>query len=100
MFPFTNMTFDEMVLQYLPDARKIYENGSVDEWKRFPLFFMFIRGHYTDIYELDNLFGDKFVLIDGEMFKQRPWIALAQIERKLNLNPFFSEVRNSNQQNE
>ena len=93
MFPFQNLTFDQMVDTYLSRAVEILNKDSVDEWKKIPLFFMFIRGHYSDIHALDDMFGQKFVLVDGESFKQKPWIAASQIERKLGLNPYFTEDR-------
>lgn len=30
---------------------------------------MFIRGNYDDVYVLNQLFGQRFILIDGEQFK-------------------------------
>ena len=82
-----------MVVQYLPRAEEIFKTGSVEEWKKLPLFFMFIRGHYSDIYELDQFFGEKFILIDGEQFKKQPWLATTQIEKKLGLQRFFVEEK-------
>ena len=93
MFPFKNMTFDEMVTAYLPRATEILNGNSIEEWKKIPLFYMFIRGHYSDIYPLDEMFGQNFILVDGENFKVRPWIATSQIERKMNLDSYFTEDR-------
>ena len=39
------------------------------------------------------MFGNRFILIDGERFKKEPWIALEDIERKLKLEPYFTQNR-------
>ena len=110
MYPFANLTFDQMVNQYLPRAAEIYATNDLDEWKKvriqslyferwlihlrqIPLFYMFIRGHYDDIYALNQIFGPKFMLIDGEQFKHEPWVALEQIESAFGLDPFFTKER-------
>ena len=87
------MTFDEMVETYLPRATEILNQNSIEEWKKIPLFFMFIRGHYSDIFPLDEMFGHNFILVDGESFKTKPWIATGQIQKKLNLQNYFTEER-------
>ena len=74
-----------MVRLHLPKAREIFKDGSVEDWKKYPLYFMFIRGHYSDVFALDEMFGKKFILIDGELFKTKPWIALGQIEKSLGM---------------
>ena len=96
MYPFANLTFDQMVETYLPRAKEIFQTGDLNEWKKermavsvkyrssticipfslqkrnkfacsslqeqIPLFYMFIRGHYSDIFELNKLFGSRFIL--------------------------------------
>merc|ERR1711935_1073415 len=61
--------------------------------RQIPLFYMFIRGHFDDIYALNQIFGPKFMLIDGEQFKHEPWVALGQIESAFGLDPFFTKER-------
>ena len=38
LFPFANLTFDEMVKTHLPKAIEIYETGKPEKWKQFPLY--------------------------------------------------------------
>ena len=33
-----------MVDLHLPKAREIFADGSIEDWKKYPLYFMFIRG--------------------------------------------------------
>ena len=33
-----------MVDLHLPKAREIFADGSIEDWKKYPLNFMFIRG--------------------------------------------------------
>ena len=102
----------------LPEILRINIKSS-----QIPLFFMFIRGHYDDVYALDQMFGPRsgfcnqllfnvnkwqlyiskmygrvnprhrFLLIDGEKFKHEPWIALEKIETAFGLEPFFTRER-------
>ena len=110
MYPFANLTFDQMVDRYLTRAAEIYATNDLNEWKKvriqsspverrfiplrqIPLFYMFIRGHFDDIYALNQIFGPRFMLIDGEQFKHEPWVALEQIESAFGLDPFFTKER-------
>jgi hypothetical protein len=38
LFPFANLTFDEMVSKHLSKAREIFETGKPEKWKQFPLY--------------------------------------------------------------
>ena len=135
IFPFSNLTFDQMVDLHLPKAREIFADGTIEDWKKYPLYFMFIRGtkinlrillnfcdfkkimkkyffeffgffryllltivykflgHYSDVFALDEMFGKKFILIDGELFKTKPWVALGQIEKSLGMKNYFTQDR-------
>ena len=50
-------------------------------------------GHYSDVFALDEMFGKKFILIDGELFKTKPWVALGQIEKSLGMKNYFTQDR-------
>lgn len=54
---------------------------------------MFIRGMYSDIFELDQLFGPKFILIDGNELKTTPWIELDKATSAMGLDGFFTQDR-------
>ena len=34
MYPFANLTFDQMVETYLPRAKEIFQTGDLNEWKK------------------------------------------------------------------
>ena len=34
MYPFSNLTFDQMVETYLPRAKEIFQTGDLNEWKK------------------------------------------------------------------
>ena len=54
---------------------------------------MFIRGMFSDIFELDRLFGPKFILIDGNKLKTEPWIGLDKVTSVIGLERFFKPER-------
>ena len=54
---------------------------------------MFIRGMFSDIFELDRLFGPKFILIDGNELKTAPWIGLDKATSVMGLDKYFTKER-------
>ena len=48
---------------------------------------------FSDIFELDRLFGPKFILIDGNQLKTEPWIGLDKVTSVIGLERYFMPER-------
>ena len=90
VYPFQNMTFDNMVDQYLPlyNQMKPYDKVRL----------LFKQGLYSHVIETGKEhFGHRLIVVDGETFKTEPWTALGRIERRLSIDndtvAFFTRKR-------
>ena len=101
IFPFKNMTFDQMVDKFLP-----YLNESTAEAARqadpkvknyLKVFEMFRAGRFKTL-ERDyigddgmGLFANRGIVINGARMKTEPWKVFQELEQKMGLTPFFTE---------
>ena len=51
-----------MVDLHLTKAREIFADGSIEDWKKYPLYFMFIRGSKNYLLLFLNLYIGKQLL--------------------------------------
>ena len=87
LYPFQNLTFDAFIQRYLPKLSQLKHNSQV---KR-----LFTRGHYRNTIDAERaFFGQRLVLVDGGVLKERPWESLQKIEHVLfGRNNFFVRER-------
>ena len=83
------MPFAEMVDLYLPVYDKLRSDNVVKA--------MFRKGLYGDaVKSHKKLFSDRLVIIDGGVFKEKPWTSLMKIEKALfpeRIKRFFTKER-------
>jgi hypothetical protein len=70
LFPFANLTFDEMVSKHLSKAREIFETGKPEKWKQFPLYGRSSISYFK---------RQRIIIIDNLSIKKYTYLQINQI---------------------
>lgn len=97
LYPFQNMSFDQMVETYLPMLG--IQNSTL--YSRYSeVFDMISNGkygytiqHYKGGKTGNGMFQTEGIIIDGGRLKTEPWLVFEELENKLGLKPYFNENR-------
>lgn len=95
LYPFQDMSFDQMVDKYLPLV------GNSTLYSRYSeVFDMIANGkygytiqHYKGGETGNAMFETKGIIIDGGRLKTEPWLVFSELEKELDLAPYFDENR-------